>query len=177
MGIIQELRFVAPLPNPPQRAVQAVAETKAGSWFLQRTMYRLDRPLHRWTDGRVTLPGLLTGLPVILLTTTGAKSGLTRTMPVGAFPVGGDLAVLGTNFAQPTAPAWVFNLEADPKAQVTFRDRTVDAVARVATDDEREHAWAVAISYYRGFKAYRLRITDRQVRIFILESASTGGAE
>jgi len=171
MGLQQALDFRAGLPNPVQRSMQVLAETKAGSWTFQRTLYRLDRPLYRWTDGRVTLPGVLTGLPVILLTTTGAKSGLARTMPVMAVPLGHDLAVIGTNFAQPRTPAWVFNLEADPQATVAWRDRSVPVLARSASDDEREEAWTAATRIYRGFAKYRQRITERPVRIFVLGAA------
>lgn len=152
--------------------MQVLGQTKAGSWIAQRTIYRLDRPLYRWTDGKVTVPGIAIGIPVVLLTTRGAKSGLERTMPVMGVPTGDSLAVIGTNFAQPKAPAWVFNLEADPKATVTWRDRTLEVTARPATDEEREQAWANAARLYRGFAEYRKRITDRPVRIFVLEPAA-----
>ena len=169
MGLQSVLEYRAPLPNPVQRGMQVVGATKPGSWLFQKTLYRLDRPLYRWTDGRVTVPGVVTGLPVIMLTTTGAKSGLARTMPVMGTPIDDDIAVLGTNFAQPRSPAWAINLEADPHARVTYRSRSVDVVARHATDEERERVWDRAILAYSGFKAYRVRITDRPVRIFILE--------
>jgi deazaflavin-dependent oxidoreductase (nitroreductase family) len=110
------------------------------------------------------------GIPVIMLTTTGAKSGLPRTMPVMGVPIAGDIALLGTNYAQPNAPAWSFNLVAHPEAHVSFQDRAVDVVARPATDDEREQVWAKATQFYSGFAKYRQRITDRPVRIFILEA-------
>jgi deazaflavin-dependent oxidoreductase (nitroreductase family) len=171
MGLQQELAYRADLPNAAQRGMQVVAQTKPGSWVLQRTLYRLDRPLYRWTDGRMTVPGVVTGLPVIMLTTTGSKSGLARTMPVVGIPLAGDIAVLGTNFAQPRSPAWALNLEAEPRARITYRNRAVDVVARPATDDEREAAWTGAIRAYRGFRAYRERITDRPVRIFVLQKA------
>jgi deazaflavin-dependent oxidoreductase (nitroreductase family) len=171
MGLQQELDYRADLPNAAQRGMQVVAQTKPGSWALQRTLYRLDRPLYRWTDGRLTIPGVFTGLPVIMLTTTGSKSGLARTMPVVGIPLVGDIAVLGTNFAQPHSPAWALNLEAEPRARVAYRNRAVDVVARPATDDEREAVWTGAIRVYRGFRAYRERITERPVRIFVLQKA------
>jgi deazaflavin-dependent oxidoreductase (nitroreductase family) len=172
MGLQDELGFQAHLPNPVQRAFQVVGETKAGSWLAQRTLYRFDPTLHRWSQGRLTVPSLVIGIPVLRLTTTGAKSGLQRTMLVMGVPLGRDLALMGTNFGQPKAPAWVFNLDAEPKAKVAWGDRAVDVVARAATDDEREQAWTTAADQYRGFAAYRKRITERPVRIFVLEPAS-----
>ena len=121
---------------------------------------------------RFSAAGVLAGLPVIMLTTTGAKSGQPRTMPLAGVPVGEQLAVMGTNYAQTHTPGWVFNLEADPHAQVTWRERTVPVVARLATADEAEQAWATASTIYPGFTLYRERITERAVRIFVLEPAA-----
>lgn len=146
-----------------------MAATRAGSWIFQRTLHRIDRPLYRWTNGRLTAPGLLAGLPVIMVTTTGARSGQLRAMPLAGIPVGEDLAIVGSNFAQPRTPAWVYNLEADARAQVTWRDRVVPVRARPASPAERETVWARGAEVYGGFAAYRRRITERTVRIFVLE--------
>ncbi|MFM7224317.1 MAG: nitroreductase family deazaflavin-dependent oxidoreductase [Actinomycetota bacterium] len=169
MGLRTALGYEARPANAAQRTVQRLAATKAGSWVFQRTLYRIDRPLHRWTNGRLTAPGLLAGLPVIMVTTTGARSGLPRSMPLAGIPVGDDLAVVGSNFAQVRTPAWVHNLEADPQAEVAWRDRSVGVRARPATEPEREIVWARGTEIYGGFAAYRERITDRTVRIFVLE--------
>lgn len=164
-----ELGYTITPPNSLQRAMQRLASTKAAAWTFQRTMYAIDRPVYRWTDGRVSVASALSGLPVIMLTTTGAKSGQPRTMPLAPAPWQGDLAVFGTNYAQEHTPGWVYNLEADPRARVTWRDRTVDVVAeRVEDEDEREELWRLGEEAYVGFPKYRERITDRQVRIFRL---------
>lgn len=170
MGLQQQLGFTPRLPNPVQRGMQSVAQTKGGSWFFQRTLYRVDRPIHRWTDGRLMLSTVTAGIPVIMLTTTGAKSGQPRTMPVMGVPLGDDIALLGTNYAQPKAPAWSFNLVAHPEATVSYRDRSVAVTARAATEAEREQVWATATRFYSGFAKYRVRITDRPVRMFVLET-------
>lgn len=152
--------------------MQRLAASRAFAWLFQRTLYRLDRPLHRLTGGRITVPGLLAGLPVILLTTTGAKSGLLRTMPVAGVPHGDDLAVLGTNYAQPRNPGWVHNLQAHPDAQVTWMDITVPVHARAASPQEAEQVWRNAGEVYSGFSAYRSRIRHREIKIFVLEAAT-----
>ncbi|MGI9624154.1 MAG: nitroreductase family deazaflavin-dependent oxidoreductase, partial [Acidimicrobiales bacterium] len=61
------------------------------------------------TGGKTTVPGLLAGLRVVMLTTTGAKSGEPRTMPLVGIPSDGDLAVIGSNFGQGPTPGWVYN--------------------------------------------------------------------
>lgn len=170
-GLCRELGFAPRRGNSAQLAMQRAAMTKAGSWTFQRTLYRIDRPLYRWSKGRFTVPDLATGVPVIMLTTTGAKSGLARTMPVAGIPdenVEG-IYIMGTNYAQPKTPAWVFNLEAEPWCDVSWRGRNAPAIAHAVTDSqEREMAWARASEFYLGFTAYRQRIAHREVRIFRL---------
>ena len=85
MGLISELDYEVKDANAIQRVTQKVASSRPGSWVFQRTMYPVDKALFRLTDGRLTVPGLLAGLPVIMLTTTGAKTGQDRTMPLVVF--------------------------------------------------------------------------------------------
>jgi deazaflavin-dependent oxidoreductase (nitroreductase family) len=175
-SLCDELGFAPTRANAVQRAMQRVGMTRAGSWVFSRTLYRVDRPLHRWSSGRITVPGIATGLPVIMLTTTGARSGHERTMPLAGIPDNDttpcDILLMGTNYAQASNPAWVYNLEANPRCLVGWRDRTANAVAHPVTGpDERDAAWARASSYYAGFAAYRQRIDRRHVRIFRLARA------
>lgn len=172
MGVQQELGFTFRPPNPVQHALQRTASTRGGSWLFQRTLYRIDRPLHRWTGGRVTLPGLATGLPVIMLTTTGAKSGLKRTMPVAGIPFGDDLVILGTNYAQQNTPGWVFNLLQDPRAVIEWKSTRVEVVASVVDVDRMDEVWQAAGRVYVGFPKYRERTSgSREVQAFVLQSA------
>lgn len=172
MGLQTALGFRWSPPNPVQRSMQRVGATKAGGWTFQRTLYRVDRPLHRWSDGRLTLPGMLTGLPVIMLTTTGAKTGLPRTMPVAGIPLDDDLVILGTNFAQGRTPGWVANLEAQPRATVTWRATQVTVDAHRVPSDDMEQVWRASARVYSGFPKYRERIADsREVRAFVLTPA------
>ena len=80
----------------------------------------------------------------------------------------GDLALIGTNFGQTNTPGWVYNLEADPTACVTYRDRTVDVRARRANPDETASALTAAARVYPGYDKYRERITGREVKVFVL---------
>jgi deazaflavin-dependent oxidoreductase (nitroreductase family) len=169
MGLQQELGFRFTPPNPVQHALQRTASTRAGSWLFQRTLYRIDRPLHRWTQGRITLPGMATGLPVIMLTTTGAKSGLPRTMPVAGIPFGDDLVILGTNYAQQNTPGWVFNLLKDPQATVAWKSTSVPVNAALVGSDRMDEVWQAAGRVYVGFPKYRERTSgSRQVQAFWL---------
>ena len=128
----------------------------------------LDTRVQRVTRGLHTLPSLLAGLPVIDLTTTGRRSGERRTTHLIAAPHGGTLALIGTNFGQRSTPAWVLNLEAEPCAEVGYRGATAEVFARLADDAEAIDILAAAERFYVGFGKYPDRITERQLRVFVL---------
>jgi deazaflavin-dependent oxidoreductase (nitroreductase family) len=172
MGLITDIGFTKRPANAVQRGVQAFASTRPGAWAFSRTITPIDRALFRLSKGRFTAPQILAGLPIIMVTTTGRRSGEARTMPLVGVPIGDDLAIIGTNFGQTRTPAWVLNLEADPNAMVTFHDRATPAQARPATDDERAEAFGAAAVIYPGYDKYQERITGRTIRIFVLGSAS-----
>jgi len=90
-------------------------------------------------------------------------------------PVDGEIALIGTNFGQAATPTWVLNLEADPRASVTHRDLTVEAVARPATEDERAAILELAGRVDVGYPKYLRRVTGRHVRVLVLERAVSAG--
>jgi deazaflavin-dependent oxidoreductase (nitroreductase family) len=108
---------------------------------------------------------------VVDLTTTGRRSGLRRTSHLIAVPYADTLALLGTNFGQPSTPAWALNLEADPRTTLRHRGASLEAVARPATADEHAAVLAGSAAVYVGYLKYQRRITGRRLRIFVLEPA------
>ena len=159
-------------PSAPRRLLNSAMKTFAasgpGSWLFARTAHHLDRWALRATDGRATLAGLLVGLPVVTLTSVGAKSGQPRSVPLVALTAGDDLAVIPSNFGQQRYPAWYHNLRAHPEATVT-RDGLARAyTAREADPDERARLWQQALAIYPGYHAYERRAGGRHIPIFIL---------
>ncbi len=127
---------------------------------------KLNIPIYRLTGGRVF--GSLDGNPILLLTTTGRKSGQPRTAPVIYLPEDDRLIVIGSNAGNLRAPAWALNLEANPDAEVEVgRDRR-PVRARVASGDERAELWRNFTARYSGFDDYEAKVT-RDVRLFVLE--------
>lgn len=169
MGLLDELGYEITPANRAQRLTQRVTATAPGAWISQRTLYPLDRAVFRWSDGRHSVPGLMAGLPVILLTTTGAKTGQPRTMPLVGTPWGDDLAIIGSNYGQRNTPGWVYNLEADPHATVAYRDVSVPVVARRLDADEADAVFEKAAKAYPGYGRYRARAGHRTIRVFLLE--------
>lgn len=154
-----------------QRAMQRVAASRPGSWLFSHTLHHIDRVLMGVTGGRASIPGLLAGLPVIRLTTTGAKSGKQRTLPVLGLPDGDKWVVVASNWGQDHHPSWYYNLTANPQVTVTHRDRSAEYVAREATEDEWETYWDQATDLYVGFEPYQRRSGDRSIPIVVLEPA------
>ena len=140
--------------------------------MFSHTLRRLDDVVVRLSRGRHSAPGLLAGLAVLEVTTTGRRSGQRRTSHLIATPYAGTLALLGTNFGQPSTPAWVLNLEADPRATVTYRGTVREVVARPATAAETDEVFALAGEFYPGYLSYRDRVSGtRRIRAFVLEPA------
>lgn len=176
MSLVQDLSYEFRPPNRAQQALQTFASSRPGSWAFARVAPALDTWVGRLTRGRTSAPELLAGLPVLDVTTTGRKSGQRRTTHLIAIPVGGSLALIGSNFGQAATPAWVLNLEADPRATATYRNRAIEVVARPADAAEFEEVLRRAAPLYGGYAKYRERIGDsRRLRIFVLEAAAATG--
>ena len=170
MGLGEQLGYRFRPANRLQRLLKALAASRGGARVFSRVLPPLDSLVQRATRSRHTLPGLLVGLPVVDLTTTGRKTGQRRTTHLIAVPHRDTLALIGTNFGQPSTPEWVLNLEAEPRARVTYRGTTVDVHARLADAEESAEIFAASSDYYAGFRTYDGRITGRRVRVFVLET-------
>jgi deazaflavin-dependent oxidoreductase (nitroreductase family) len=171
VGILQAFDYQVRKPNAAQVAMQHIAATRAGAWFFARTLDHIDRALLRFSQGKVTVPSLVAGLPVLTVTTIGARTGRRRSAPLVGVPAGDDIAVIGTSFGQARTPGWYYNMRADPTVEVTYRDKTVKAIAREAGAEEKQAIWDRAKTMYVGYDAYASRIKNRQIHIMILGTA------
>jgi deazaflavin-dependent oxidoreductase (nitroreductase family) len=174
VGLIDQLDYRVPGANGLQRLVWKVSSSRPGAWVFAHTLHHVDRLVLRLSRQRVTVPGVLAGLPVITLATTGARTGQRREVPLVGVPAGDQLAVIGTRFGHPRTPAWYVNLRADPRAEVGYRGRTVPVVAREAEGDEREAVWTRGCEIYAGYQAYARRIDHRRIHVMVLEPAPAG---
>ena len=129
--------------------------------------------IYRRSNGR--LVGSVGGTPVLLLTTTGRKSGTSRTRPVGYLPDGERFMVCGSNGGSDHAPAWALNLQSHPDATVEMGPRTAPVTATEVTGGDYEDTWARYIAAYPGFAGYRTK-TRRHLPIFILEPRTAAKA-
>ena len=123
----------------------------------------------RANDGKVT--GVFAGAPVLLLTTTGARSGRKHTTPLVYQNDGDRIVVFGSKGGAPTHPAWYHNLVANPIVTVELPGETFEAKAATVEDPERERIWSAQKKIMPGFAEYEAK-TDRQIPVVVLERVS-----
>jgi deazaflavin-dependent oxidoreductase (nitroreductase family) len=158
--------------NPLQRVMRRFAASGPGSWLFARLLHRIDTPVYRLTKGRHTLASLVSGIPVVMLTTTGAKSGQRRTVPLLGLPTDDGLCVIASNFGQHRNPAWFYNLLADPTGEVAVDGAVTPFRAVRATPDQRARIWAEGLRVYPGWSQYERRAAHRDIAVFVLEPAA-----
>ncbi|HET8913249.1 MAG TPA: nitroreductase family deazaflavin-dependent oxidoreductase [Ktedonobacteraceae bacterium] len=117
--------------------------------------------------------GLVEERPRLLLTTTGAKSGLPRTTPLMYVPHGNNLLVIASNAGAPAHPAWYYNLLAHPVVTVEYKDETFEATANAVKGAEREQLWRDLVKKYSFFADHQQKVS-RQIPVVILERNTNG---
>lgn len=139
---------------------------------LLPAIVRVDKALQGATRGHLTILDVA-GLPNLMLTTTGRKSGLPRSNPLLCVPDGDRILIAGSYFGGPSEPLWVKNIEADPHVTVRLRGRTDRLVARRLDGEERTAAWSTMVATWPNFTRYEER-TDRLIKVFALEPPAAG---
>ncbi len=112
--------------------------------------------------------GQFEGFPLLLLTSTGARSGAQRVNPVAYFDIDGKIYIVGSAAGRDNNPAWVHNLRADPQVSVEIgSDPAQPATARELSRDERDSIYPVIVERAPGFGEYQQK-TDRVIPVFEL---------
>jgi deazaflavin-dependent oxidoreductase (nitroreductase family) len=159
-----------------QRLMRRFASSGPGSWLFARIAHHIDRPVHKLTKGKHTFGSLLTGLPVVMLTTTGAKSGRQRTVPVLGLPMEDGMAVIASNFGQHNNPGWYYNLRANPEGEWAWRGTRQRFRAVEASGERRARIWETGLKVYPGWTQYEKRAAHRDIMVFLLEPETGGSA-
>ncbi|MFJ7626874.1 nitroreductase family deazaflavin-dependent oxidoreductase [Streptomyces sp. NPDC097595] len=113
------------------------------------------------------------GMPVIVLTTVGAKSGKIRKTPLMRVEHDGRYAVVASQGGAPTHPVWYHNLKAEPRAELQDGPARRDMTAREVTGAEKEQWWERAVDAFPDYADYQKK-TDRQIPVFVLEPVDGG---
>jgi deazaflavin-dependent oxidoreductase (nitroreductase family) len=158
--------------NVVERGLRRFAGSGVGSWLLAPVLYHLDRWVYRATRGRHTYSSVLSGLPIVLLTARGARSGRRCDVPLVGLPTADGIALIASNYGRRNHPAWYHNLRAHPSAELDGRP-----VRAVEVEGERRaQIWEQALKVYPGYSTYECRARDRRIAVFVLEPITTGTA-
>jgi F420H(2)-dependent quinone reductase len=127
---------------------------------------KFNVPVYRLSGGRIG--GRVGKAPVLLLTTTGRKSGERRTAPVVYLADGENVVLIDTNAGNERLPAWSLNLKAKPEAEVEQGRRRRAVRGRIAEGEERAELWSRHIAQFEGFDYY-LTLLERTPSVWVLE--------
>jgi len=139
---------------------------------LKDQLFKVAKVVHplllRLGGGRIA--GSLAGMPVVVLTTTGRRTGQPRATPLTAIEHDGHTYVVASKGGDARHPAWYLNLSADPAVSVRRNGRSEPMVARVLNAEERAAVWPVVTRTYRGYAGYQER-TEREIPVVELHPA------
>jgi F420H(2)-dependent quinone reductase len=141
--------------------VAAIRRTK-----MVELAWRAHRWIYRVSGGRLWTR--MSGMPILLLTTTGRKSGEPRPVALQHVKDGDRFIVIGSHAGEPKHPAWFLNLEANPEATVQIGKETTPVRAREAEGEERDRLWKQVVEIDPAYDEYRERV-ERRIPVVILE--------
>ena len=150
------------------RLILSLASSRAGGWIFARILHVIDRFVFRVSNGRFFVTSLLTGLPVVMLTTTGAKSGARRTVPLVGIRDGEKVVLIASYYGSTHHPNWYHNLRVHPEAALSIDGRSMNNIARKAAPPEYDRYWEQAVSLYVGYAAYKSRTGGRRIPIMVM---------
>src|SRR5215218_1103758 len=134
-----------------------------------RALPRIDRAFYRLSRTRTTFSAWVSGLPIVMLTTTGARTGQPRTLPVLGLRDGDRLVVIASNYGRPGNPGWYHNLLAHPLVVVTWRGSAIQMQARELKGEERQFHIVRGLKAYPWWEQYHRRAAPRQIPVIMLE--------
>src|SRR5215213_582922 len=133
--------------------------------LLGRLMSGTHAAIYRASDGKVA--GRMFNSPLLLLTTTGRKTGKERTTPLMYIEDGENLVIIASNGGASYHPAWYLNLRANPETRVLVKDRGLRVRAEDARGEEKRRLFARLVEAYPGHENYQRR-TEREIPVVVL---------
>jgi deazaflavin-dependent oxidoreductase (nitroreductase family) len=107
----------------------------------------------------------------MLMTTTGAKSGLPREILIQYYPQGDDMVVVASNGGRDNHPAWLHNVRKNPRVEVRLGGKRIETTAHVLTEADRDALWPTLTAWYPGYAHYQT-LTDRRIELVRLTPAA-----
>ncbi len=147
---------------------QRIAASHIGAQLFSLSLHHIDRFFFKISGGRYSIARVLTGLPIVLVTTRGARTGMARQVPLVGFPFDEKIILIASNWGHANYPAWYFNLRACPETEVTQSGCTRKYIAREAAGSEYDEYWKQVVQQYAGYAAYKSRAGSRKIPILVL---------
>jgi F420H(2)-dependent quinone reductase len=163
METVTNLSIIQANPQTSRRDTE-LESTILKAFF--RTFLSLFVWLYQRTNGK--FGGKIQGLAVLLLTTTGRRTGKKRTTPLGYFEQDGYYVITASNAGSDSHPAWFYNLKSHPQVMLQIRDKQLTAIAEPANPTLRQQLWAELVKRAPGYGAYEKR-TTREIPIVLLQ--------
>ncbi len=156
-------------PKPDWRKkLHWIFASKTGAWVFSRVAPVADKITFKLSGGKLTAVSIIAGLPSLMMTSTGAKSGQLRTIPLVGIPDGEKFILIASNFGKKNHPAWYYNITAYPDVTITLNNESKPYIARRVDGAERDRCWQKAVEIYPGYDSYKQR-SGRNIGVFVLE--------
>ncbi|WP_445159572.1 nitroreductase family deazaflavin-dependent oxidoreductase [Mycobacterium sp. Dal123C01] len=127
-----------------------------------------EQVIQEFRDNGGKVGGIFENFTMLLLTSTGAKSGLSRLTALSYFDIDGSMVVIGSRGGAPKDPAWVHNLRANPHVRLEVGTETFEATAQEALREERAELFDAVVTYAPNFAVYQSK-TTRTIPVFKLQ--------
>lgn len=151
-----------------ERPIERFAASKAGGWYFLNVANKIDKHLVPATGGRFSSA---IGQQVLVIEVVGAKSGITRRVPLVYVTDGPNLVLVASNAGSARHPAWYHNLRKTPEAKVYAKGRSGRYRASFPDGAEYDRLWDEAADYYRGYEVYKRRAGERRIPLVLLSPA------
>ena len=148
-----------------QRRMRLLVTTRPVAWLSARYLPGLDRLAFRLTRGRVTPSAWITGLPIVQMTTVGARTGQPRTVRLLGIPHGDGYLIIAANFGEEENPAWYYNVRAHPRVTITTSATSRDYDVHELEGDERAAGFDRALLLNPGWTRFRERAVSRVIPV------------
>jgi deazaflavin-dependent oxidoreductase (nitroreductase family) len=134
-------------------------------WVL-KLFTKINVFVYKLSGGR--LMNKLSGMPIVVITMTGAKSGRRKTIPLMYVPHDQGFILVASQGGAPKHPAWYYNLVKYPQIDITYDGQTRKFTARQVDDEEKAALWPTCVEYYPPYDQYQKR-TERNIPVFLCE--------
>ena len=155
-------------PNTFQKLLHRIVVLRPVTKFFATRIHRIDKVLLKLTHGKHSVTEI-TGWPIIVITTIGAKTNQPRSMPLVGLVDNEKIALIGSNLGRKHNPGWYYNLKVHPECDVLFNGKSGKYIARETEGEEYQRYWQMAVSYFAGYEKYKERTMPRKIPVMVLE--------